>query len=80
MLVLSILGLQERFAESTRLSLVMLVLTGWGVLFTGWLNYLEAYVIHAWCEWCLFSAGMVLVLFILVVLDYRETRALHAVE
>ncbi len=80
MLVLTILGMQERFAESTGLSLVMLVLTGWGVLFTGWLNYLEAYVIHAWCEWCLFSAGMVLVLFILAVLDYRETKALETVE
>lgn len=80
MLVLTILGLQERFADSKGISLVMLLLTGWGVLFTGWLNYLEAYVIHAWCEWCLFSAGMVLVLFILAALDYRETKALADIE
>ena len=32
----------------------------------------EAFVIHAWCEWCLFSAGMVLLLLLLAVLDYRE--------
>ena len=80
MLALSIAGLQESYAESRGLSLAMLILAGWGVLFTAWLNYLEAYVIHAWCEWCLFSAGMVLVLFILAVLDYRETRALEAIE
>jgi uncharacterized membrane protein len=72
MLALSLAGMQERFAESRGLALAMLVLAGWGALFTGWLNYLEAFVIHAWCEWCLFSAGMVLVLFILAVLDYRE--------
>ena len=75
MLVLTIAGLQERYADSRGLSLAMVLLTGWGVVFTAWLNYLEAFVIHAWCEWCLFSAGMVLVLFILAWLDYRETAA-----
>jgi uncharacterized membrane protein len=74
MLALSLAGMQERFAESRGLALAMLVLAGWGALFTGWLNYLEAFVIHAWCEWCLFSAGMVLVLFVLALLDYRDSR------
>lgn len=72
MLVLAIVGLQERYADSRGLSLMMLVLAGWGALFTGWLNYLEAFVIHAWCEWCLFSAGMVIVLLALSALDYRD--------
>lgn len=74
MLVLSIAGLQEKYADSKGLSLIMLLLTAWGALFTAWLNYLEAFVIHAWCEWCLFSASMVLVLLVLAVLDYRETK------
>jgi uncharacterized membrane protein len=73
-LALSIAGLQERYADSRQLSLVMLLLTAWGVLFTAWLNYLEAFVIHAWCEWCLGSAAMVLLLFILAYLDWREPR------
>lgn len=77
MLVLSIVGLQERYADSRGLALLILVLAGWGALFTAWLNYLEAFVIHAWCEWCLFSAGMVLVIFILAALDYRETTAIE---
>ena len=72
MLVLSIAGLQDRFADSRRLSLAMLLLSGWGVLFTAWLNYLEAFVIHAWCEWCLGSAAMVLLLFFFSWLDWRE--------
>lgn len=75
MLILGIVGMQERYAESRGLALTMLLLAGWGAIFTGWLNYLEAFVIHAWCEWCLFSAGMVLVIFILAALDYRDVRA-----
>jgi uncharacterized membrane protein len=75
MLVLSFAALQDRFADSPRLALGMMVLAGWGVLFTAWLNYLEAFVIHAWCEWCLGSAAMVLVLFVLTVLEWRDLRA-----
>jgi uncharacterized membrane protein len=74
MLVLAIAGLQPRFMDSRRLSLAVLLLTGWGVVFTAWLNYLEAFVIHAWCEWCLGSAGMVLVLFVLALMDWRATK------
>jgi uncharacterized membrane protein len=77
MLALSIAGLQPRFEQSRPLSLLMLAATGWGVLFTGWLNYLEAFVIRAWCEWCIGSALMVLVLFVLAVLDWRELNAVE---
>ena len=74
MLALAIVGMQERYSDSSPLSLAMLVLTACGAVFTAWLNYLEAFVIHAWCEWCLFSAGMVLVLLVLAILDFRDTR------
>jgi uncharacterized membrane protein len=78
MLVLSIAGLQSRFLDSRRLSLFMVLLAGWGVVFTAWLNYLEAFVIHAWCEWCLGSAGMVLLLFVLAVMDWRDGREIES--
>lgn len=73
MLALLLAGLQPRFAESRGLSFAVLALATWGVLFTGWLNYLEAFVIHAWCEWCLGSAAMVALLFLLALVDWRET-------
>jgi uncharacterized membrane protein len=79
MLVLSIAGLQPRFSDSRQLSLAVMLLAGWGVVFTAWLNYLEAFVIHAWCEWCLGSAAMVVLLFVLAVTDWRETRELEGV-
>ena len=75
MLALAITGLQPRFEDSLQLSLAVLVLAGWGVVFTAWLNYLEGFVIHAWCEFCLFSAGCVALLFVLAVIDYRRCRA-----
>lgn len=75
MLALAITGLQPRFEDSAQLSLAVLVLAAWGVLFTAWLNYLEGFVIHAWCEFCLMSAGLVLLLFVLAVIDFRQRRA-----
>ena len=80
MLLLSIASLQERYADSRGLSLAMLLVTGWGVLFTAWLNYLEAFVINAWCEWCLGSAAMVSILFVLAFLDWREARVASSPE
>ena len=71
-LALTVVGSQPRFEDSRALALALLLLTGWGMLFTAWLNYLEAFVLHAWCEWCLGSATMVLILFLLALMDWRE--------
>jgi uncharacterized membrane protein len=76
-LALSVAGMQERFSESVTLSLVLVLLAGWGVLFTARLNYLEAFVFHAWCQWCLASATMVLLLFVLALFDWLEQRDLR---
>jgi uncharacterized membrane protein len=35
-----------------------------GVAVSGWLTYLEAYVIHAWCRWCVASAIIITLVFI----------------
>jgi uncharacterized membrane protein len=65
----------ERFVDHPRLPLVLVLLTGWGVLFSGWLTYLELFRIHAICRWCVGSAAIVTVLFALALLDYRaQTR------
>ena len=74
MLALTLASLTERFGASLRLSQTILAVTGIGVLFTAYLNYLEAFVLHAWCMWCIISACLVIVLFLLAWLDWRETR------
>jgi uncharacterized membrane protein len=71
---LAFAGVQERFAESRGLALALLLLTAWGLIFSAWLTYLELFVIHAICQWCVVSAVLAAVLFVICWLDWREGR------
>src|SRR5688572_32457929 len=42
-LTLSLAGIQERYADNRVISQALVGLTGWGVLFSGWLTYLELF-------------------------------------
>jgi uncharacterized membrane protein len=70
--VVALVGLSERFEDSRRLALGMLLLTAWGALFSLWLTYLELFVIHAICQWCVISAVLAFALFVVTWLDWRE--------
>jgi uncharacterized membrane protein len=69
---LAIASVQERFAGSRRLTSGLLIVTGWGLLFTLWLTYLELFVIHAICRWCVGSAAMTILLFALALWEWRS--------
>src|SRR5207302_1250677 len=71
---LTIAGIQPRYEESRRLSMALVVLTGWGALFSAWLTYLEGFTIRAWCQWCVASATIALLLFAVSLLDFRRPR------
>jgi len=73
-LALAVAGTTERWEDSPRLSLAMLLVTGWGALFSLWLTGLELFVIHAICQWCVGSAVIALSLFVVSLLDWREMR------
>ena len=75
-LTLALLGLSGRFVESSRLSETLVALTGFGLLFSLWLTYLELFVIHAICQWCVISAILATILFVLSWLDLRDIKAL----
>ena len=47
-------------------------LAGGGVLFTLYLTYLELFVIHAICRWCVGSAAIILSILILALLALRQ--------
>jgi uncharacterized membrane protein len=70
---LTFAAVQDRWSESRGLSLAILLLTTWGVLFTAWLTYLELFVIHAICRWCVGSAVLALSLFAVSAVDYKKT-------
>lgn len=80
LLGVSLAGLQRPWAESRTVSLALVALTGWGVLFSAWLTYLELFVIRAICQWCVVSAVLVSITFVVSLLDLRERSAarLHA--
>lgn len=53
-------------AEARRLRLPLRALTGAGLAASVWLTYLEAFVIKAWCSWCVISAVLAVMAFLLV--------------
>ena len=73
-LLLAMLSIQEKYVDSRAFSVAFVALTGWGVVFSGWLTYLELFVINAICIWCVTSACIVLVMFLVSVADLREFR------
>jgi uncharacterized membrane protein len=76
-LALAMIGLTPRFVDSRQLSRVLIGVTGVGLLFSLWLTYLELFVIDAICQWCVISAILATLLFVLSCLDLREvTRAM----
>jgi uncharacterized membrane protein len=44
-------------------SLIRLI-ASMGVVITAWLTYREAFIIHAWCRWCVGSAVILILIFI----------------
>ncbi len=69
--LVALLGTTERFVEATWVSHALLALTAWGVVFSAWLTYLELYVIHAVCMFCVISAILVTVTFFVALFEWR---------
>jgi uncharacterized membrane protein len=70
LLLLAMVGSGER-EESVPISRMLVALAGWSVLFSAWLTYLELFVIHAICIWCITSAVLWVVIFAVCVADLR---------
>jgi uncharacterized membrane protein len=74
LLALTLASLQPRWAGSRRLLEVIALLAAGAVAFTLYLKYLELFVIHAICRWCVASAILIVVFFILILLELRRVR------
>jgi uncharacterized membrane protein len=74
-LAVAVAGVQERLVDSVTVSRVLVGMSAVGVLFSGWLTYLEAFVINAYCLYCLISAGIVTLIFAVSVADLRDFSA-----
>ncbi|HSJ24192.1 MAG TPA: vitamin K epoxide reductase family protein [Longimicrobiales bacterium] len=74
LLAAAMLGVQPAFARSRAVPLVLAGGASIGLLFSAYLTYLEAFVIHAWCRWCIGSAILALLIFACVVPEFRRMR------
>ena len=68
---LSVASLQDRYAHSLGMSKALALVSGGGVIFSLWLTYIELFVIHAICQWCVMSALIVTTIFVVSMLDLR---------
>ena len=75
MFALATAGTLGSLAASRRVSLGLTFMSGWGVLFSGWLTYVELFQLHAICRYCVASASLVCALFVLSALDLRAPAA-----
>jgi uncharacterized membrane protein len=76
-LAVALAGLSGGLVDSRRVSLLLVAMTGFGVLFSLWLTWLELFVIHAICTYCVISAILVTILFVISLLDLREVQAVE---
>ncbi len=74
LLVLSMDTLRRPLAGIS--SRLLLILSGTGLAFTIYLTYLELFVIKAICRWCVGSAVIITLIFIVALLDWRRRAAL----
>jgi uncharacterized membrane protein len=70
LLALSLASLQAGESRP-RLVRPLALAAGIGVVFTLYLTYLELFVIHAICRWCVASGAIILAIFVVALLDLR---------
>ena len=78
LLALSLAALQPGLAGRRWPATLLTGLAGVGVLFTAYLTYLELFVIHAVCRWCVASGFVILAIFVVALLDLRRLRNRNA--
>lgn len=71
-LALALAGVRESLAASRGVALALVLMSGWGVVFSLYLTWLELFVIDAICLWCVVSAVIVLAMFVASLADFRE--------
>jgi uncharacterized membrane protein len=74
MLAVALLGLQPGLQHTRLIPALLLVGGVVGVAFSAYLTYLEASVIHAWCQWCVSSAIIMVLAFLVSLPELRRMR------
>jgi uncharacterized membrane protein len=76
--LVAVISTTARYADSPSMAAGLLVTAGSGLVFSAYLTYLELFVIHAICQWCVISAILVVIIFFVALAEYRELRSAHS--
>jgi len=73
LLIIAILVLEPRlpFLEENG-NLAVFGISLIGVIYSAYLSYLEEFVIHAWCPYCVLSAIMMVIIFIVSIMRLKQ--------
>jgi len=74
LLAVSLAGLQGQLNRRAGPMNLLALFAGIGVLFTVYLTYVELFVLHAICRWCVASAVIITSIFIVAVLARRPAE------
>jgi uncharacterized membrane protein len=75
---LSLAALQPGLSARRWPTLALLLLSGAGAAFTIYLTYLELFVIHAICRWCVGSGVIIVAILTATLLDHRRLSGARA--
>jgi uncharacterized membrane protein len=75
-LAAALLGVQPAWAQDRRVGLALFASSSIAFGFSLYLTALEAFVIHAWCRWCIASAAVATVIFLLSLAELRRPRSM----
>ena len=70
--VVAVVALRPAALAQRRWNMMLVGLATIGVLFTAWLTYLELFVIHAICRWCVGSAVIITATWVVALLSLRS--------
>jgi uncharacterized membrane protein len=74
LLAAALAGLQPALAARRGISFVLSAGAVVGLGFSAYFTYLEAFVIHAWCRWCVASAVVTVLIFLFTLPELRRLR------
>jgi len=72
--LVALVGIRPAYAMRRAPTLLLAVLASGGLLFTLYLTYLEVFVIHAICRWCVGSAAIIGLIWLIALDGLRRSR------
>jgi uncharacterized membrane protein len=74
LMIVAIVGLQPGAVRNRTLALLLFLLADGALLFSIYFTYLEKFVIHAWCRWCIGSAVVSLLIWVFALAELPRLR------